>query len=40
MKALKIVLITLAIATGAVAAQAGNEDGCTTKSLHGLWDCR
>jgi hypothetical protein len=41
MKALKIVMLTLALAAGAAAAaQAGNGDDCHSKSTHGLWDCR
>jgi hypothetical protein len=42
MKVFKIVMLTLAVATGAaVAAQAGSDgDDCHSKSVHGLWDCR
>jgi hypothetical protein len=40
MKALMTAFFAVAVATGAGAAVAGNQDACTTKSLHGLWDCR
>lgn len=40
MNALKIAILALTLVAGAAAAQAGSHDGCTTKSLHGLWDCR
>jgi hypothetical protein len=41
MKALKIVMLTLALVAGAAAAQAGNNgDDCHTKTVHGVWDCR
>jgi hypothetical protein len=42
MKALKIVMLTVALAAGAAAvAQAGNDgDDCHTKTVHGVWDCR
>ena len=41
MKALKIVVVAVALAAGAVAAQAGNNgDDCHSKTVHGLWDCR
>jgi hypothetical protein len=39
MKALMIAFVAIAVATGAGGAMAGKEDACTTKSLHGLWDC-
>ena len=37
MKALMIAFFALAVATGAGAAMAGNQDACTRKQLHGLW---
>jgi len=40
MQAFKVLMLTLALATAAGAAQASPDDSCTTKSLHGLWDCR
>ena len=44
MNALKIVIITIALAAGAAgAAQASpwqSYDSCTTASAHGVWDCR
>jgi hypothetical protein len=41
MKALKIAFLAIALVTGVgAAAQAGQHDGCVSKSLHGLWDCR
>jgi hypothetical protein len=38
MKALMIAFV--AITAAASAAQAGQTDGCTTLSVHGIWDCR
>jgi hypothetical protein len=41
MNALKIAVLTLALAAGAATAQAGNNGAdCHTKTVHGLWDCR
>jgi hypothetical protein len=40
MQAFKILMLTLALATATGAAHADPADGCTTKSVHGLWDCR
>jgi hypothetical protein len=35
-----VVALALALAAGAVTAQAGNSDDCHTKTAHGIWDCR
>ena len=41
MKVLSIAVVALALAAGAVTAQAaGNGDDCHTKTVHGIWDCR
>jgi hypothetical protein len=40
MKVLSIAVLALALASGAVTAQAGNGDECHSKTAHGLWDCR
>jgi hypothetical protein len=41
MKALVgISFMALAIAAGITASQASPADGCVSKSLHGVWDCR
>jgi hypothetical protein len=40
MKALTLTFLAIALATAAAAAPIDNRDGCTTKSLHGVWDCR
>jgi hypothetical protein len=40
MKVLSIAVLALALAAGAVTAQAGNGDECHSKTAHGLWDCR
>jgi hypothetical protein len=40
MKALMIAFVAITVAAGASAAQAGKPDGCTTLSVHGIWDCR
>jgi len=40
MKVLSIAVVALALAAGAVTAQAGNGEDCHTKTVHGIWDCR
>lgn len=42
MKALALVLFTMASVGGTAAAWAGDADDCHTlsDSVHGLWDCR
>ena len=40
MKALMIAFVAITAAAGASAAQAGQPGGCTTLSVHGIWDCR
>jgi hypothetical protein len=40
MKVLSMAVVAVALAAGAVTAQAGNGGDCHTKTAHGIWDCR
>jgi hypothetical protein len=40
MNVLKLTIVALALMTGVATANAAPQDCGTTKSLHGVWDCR